>query len=352
MRTKLSLSYSCAFWLIVICKIAVTVTVNMYIRNLDEVNDNLGSYRAQITFREEWNDPRLSYSGKAYNEFIPITDSSLIWTPDLFFSNALEGSVHKTLASNQMIRVYPNGNVLFSSRLTLKLKCPLVAPSFPFDRNNCSIKIASYAYTTDDLVLVWKSENPVQVGSKLDVPGFRLSPFETTTGTSKTNTGAYGYLEASFRMCRDPNYYYIMVYIPCCMLVIVSYLAFWVKDKYTKYLIALAALFVSAVMISFVNISSMPRTSYTKAIDVWTGISLTFTFATLVILVVFDNLIHDKTEGETGECLINGKAGEPTSSGTRRQCNTSNAEKMARLFYPIAFAVFLIFYFLICLLIR
>jgi len=48
---------------------ALNVLVNIYVRNIDEVSEKDGSFRAQITFRQEWNDPRLIYSGKAPNEY-------------------------------------------------------------------------------------------------------------------------------------------------------------------------------------------------------------------------------------------------------------------------------------------
>jgi hypothetical protein len=321
----------------------------MYVRNLDEFNDEKGTFRAQITFRQQWNDPRLSYSGKPQTEYIPITDSSLIWTPDLFFTNALEGSVHKVLSNNQLMRLYPNGDVLFSSRITLKLRCDRSFSMFPFDKSTCGIKVASYAYTNDEVLVHWKTENPVQVSDKLAVPGLSISNWTTSNSSSTTNTGTYGYIEVHFDVCRQANHWYIIVYIPCSMLVIISYLAFWIKDKNTRYIVALAVLLIGAVVISNVNLASLPKTSYTKALDVWTGMSLTFMMATLVILVIIENQGNENVESD--ECLIEGKAA--TSSTNRRQCQgTTRAEKLARTFYPVVFGVWVVVYFSVYCLLR
>ena len=45
-----------------------------------------------------------------------MTDASKVWMPDTFFRNEKIGRFHKILAPNLYIRVYPNGDVLYSIR--------------------------------------------------------------------------------------------------------------------------------------------------------------------------------------------------------------------------------------------
>lgn len=331
---------------------AVKVMVNLFLRHVDEISETDGSFRAQITLRQEWNDPRLSFSGKAANEYLSLLDSSLIWTPDIFFPNAIEGFKHKILANNEFIRIYPNGHCLYSSRITLKLKCNLVSPVFPFEAKTCNIRLSSYGYTDNDVLLQWKPETPVQVSSKLDTQGFTLSDLVTSNDTSRTSSGNYGNLDLSFNLNRDLGYYWVMIYIPMKMLVIVSYMAFWVRDRSSKYMIAVAALLVGAMSCAQIN-TNLPKTSYTKAIDVWTGSCLTFMMTTLVLLVIIENICNSKTDEEPGESLIKGKDGEeagPSSpSPSRRRQNRpsiSMLERLAQTFYPIVFAIFCVLYFL------
>ena len=136
------------------------------------------------------------------------------------------------------------------------------------------------------------------------------------------------------------------------MLVIISYLTFWMKDRNTKYLISIAVLLVGAMTIYHVN-TSFPKTNYTKAIDNWTGMTMTFLFATYVLHVVLENV----SKKDKDECLIEGKeggSGEGAEAGgtaaenrRRRQCSgSSRMEAMVLVWYPAVFASFVILYFL------
>lgn len=44
-------------------------------------------------------------------------------------------------------------------------------------------------YTTEDLMFVWKQEDPVQITTNLHLPRFTLEKYLTDYCTSKTNTG-------------------------------------------------------------------------------------------------------------------------------------------------------------------
>lgn len=46
-------------------------------------------------------------------------------------------------------------------------------------------------YTTEDLMFVWKKEDPVQITTNLHLPRFTLEKYLTDYCTSKTNTGMY-----------------------------------------------------------------------------------------------------------------------------------------------------------------
>ena len=45
-----------------------------------------------------------------------MTDSTKVWMPDTFFRNEKIGRFHDILQPNLYVRVYPNGNVLYSIR--------------------------------------------------------------------------------------------------------------------------------------------------------------------------------------------------------------------------------------------
>ena len=182
-----------------------------------------------------------------------------------------------------MLRIFNDGAVLLSQRVTARLQCPMNLSKFPFDTQKCNIHIASYAYKKDELELIWHEDNPSQVYKNIDPIDFTLKNVTLENGQSKSSTGTYAYIIGGLVLKRLSNNYFILVYIPSTMIVIVSWLSFWisVREQLLKLLIAMLSLITLALAVLFVN-QDLPHPNYTKAIDTWTGTCLTFVFAALI----------------------------------------------------------------------
>ena len=77
----------------------------------------LQEYSVQITFRQQWNDNRLAFNDlKGRIKYLTMTDSKKVWMPDTFFRNEKNGQFHNIIQPNLYIRVFPNGDVLYSIR--------------------------------------------------------------------------------------------------------------------------------------------------------------------------------------------------------------------------------------------
>ncbi|XP_071562576.1 glycine receptor alpha 1 isoform X9 [Temnothorax nylanderi] len=260
------------------------VKVNIFLRSISKIDDYNMEYSVQLTFREQWLDERLRFNDFGGRlKYLTLTEASRVWMPDLFFSNEKEGHFHNIIMPNVYIRIFPNGSVLYSIRISLTLSCPMNLKLYPLDRQICSLRMASYGWTTDDLVFLWKEGDPVQVVKNLHLPRFTLEKFLTDYCNSKTNTGEYSCLKVDLLFKREFSYYLIQIYIPCCMLVIVSWVSFWLDQSAVPARVSLGVttLLTMATQTSGIN-ASLPPVSYTKAIDVWTGVCLTFVFGALL----------------------------------------------------------------------
>ncbi|XP_045612840.1 glutamate-gated chloride channel isoform X3 [Procambarus clarkii] len=260
------------------------VHINIMIRNVQTISDVKMEYSIQITFREQWIDQRLTFDNIGGRiQYLTLTETDMVWMPDLFFRNEKEGHFHKIILPNLYIRIYPDGGVLYSIRISLTLSCPMNLKLFPLDRQQCQLLMASYGWTTEDLVFLWKDVDPVQVTKNLHLPRFTLEKFITDYCNSKTNTGEYSCLVVALIFKREFSYYLIQYYIPCCMLVIVSWVSFWLDQHSAPARVALGVttLLTMSTQRSSIN-QSLPPVSYTKAIDVWTGVCLTFVFGALL----------------------------------------------------------------------
>lgn len=265
---------------------STVVTVNIYVRKILNICSKNQEFETQLTIRSMWNDMRLDFHSESALIYITIADESLIWTPDLFFSNDVETKAHNIPKANNLIRIFSNGNVLFSRRVSVKLSCSMNFRTFPFDRQSCPLMIASYAYKQDELNIKWQDTDAIQVNHQW-LPNFVFKNYSTEQGSRKTSTGSYSYIQLNFIFKRLTHHYLVTIYIPSTMIVILSWLSFFIlpKDHVLKCIISLFSLITLTIFVALVN-DDLPLTNYTRAIDLYTGICLTFVFCALIESIV------------------------------------------------------------------
>merc|ERR1712155_275376 len=77
------------------------VTVNLFVRSFEKIDDVKMEFSVQITFRQLWNDNRLAFDdldGKI--KYLTMTDSTKVWMPDSFFRNEKNGKFHNIIQPN------------------------------------------------------------------------------------------------------------------------------------------------------------------------------------------------------------------------------------------------------------
>ncbi len=75
--------------------------------------------------------------------YLTMTDATKVWMPDTFFRNEKIGRFHEILQSNLYVRVYPEGRVLYSIRVSLTCACSMYLALFPLDKQTCFLDVAS-----------------------------------------------------------------------------------------------------------------------------------------------------------------------------------------------------------------
>ena len=78
--------------------------------------------------------------------YLTMTDATKVWMPDTFFRNEKIGRFHSILQSNLYVRVFPNGDVLYSIRVSLTCACSMHLALFPLDKQTCNLDVASCEY--------------------------------------------------------------------------------------------------------------------------------------------------------------------------------------------------------------
>ncbi|XP_061753036.1 glycine receptor, alpha 4b isoform X2 [Nerophis ophidion] len=263
----------------------VNVTCNIFINSFGSITETTMDYRLNVFLRQQWNDPRLA--NKEYPDDSLDLDPSMldsIWKPDLFFANEKGANFHEVTTDNKLLRIFQNGNVLYSIRLTLTLSCPMDLKNFPMDSQTCIMQLESFGYTMNDLIFEWLDVGAVQVADDLVLPQFVLKE-EKGLGycTKHYNTGKFTCIEVKFYLERQMGYYLIQMYIPSLLTVILSWVSFWINMDAAPARVGLGITTVLTMTTqSSGSRASLPKVSYVKAIDIWMAVCLLFVFAALL----------------------------------------------------------------------
>ncbi|XP_004696507.2 glycine receptor subunit alpha-3 [Echinops telfairi] len=237
----------------------VNVTCNIFINSFGSIAETTMDYRVNIFLRQKWNDPRLAYS-EYPDDSLDLDPSMLdsIWKPDLFFANEKGANFHEVTTDNKLLRIFKNGNVLYSIRLTLTLSCPMVLKNFPMDVQTCIMQLESFGYTMNDLIFEWQDEEPVQVAEGLTLPQFLLKE------------------EKDLRHCTKHYNTVKVCYIPYFDLAYGSRDSIRFDFVYSYINSDVLFLLLSGVSSGFWLVS------YVKAIDIWMAVCLLFVFSALL----------------------------------------------------------------------
>lgn len=67
-------------------------------------------------FQQYWRDKRLAYIGIPLNLTLDNRVADQLWVPDTYFLNDKKSFVHGVTVKNRMIRLHPDGTVLYGLR--------------------------------------------------------------------------------------------------------------------------------------------------------------------------------------------------------------------------------------------
>jgi len=319
----------------------VIVYANMMVREIGSISDVEMEMDMTITLRMQWQDDRLRYHGASGKDYLTISDPTKIWIPDVFFKNDRRSNFHNVMTPNNYLRIFPDGAVLYSTRISLSLACPADLKMFPFGEHSCNLKLASYGYTTDNIVFLWKDEGPVQVTPNLHLAGLSMDKFITDYCNSRTNTGSYSCLRLDFSFIRESSNYISRFFIPSINLVVMSWLAFWldpVTAATPRLLLALSSQLGMMFLAGYVDQLHAP-VSYTTAMDVWMGVCVTFVFAALLEVVLVASVGGRKSQDSPDSLKEAPRAGL-----LRLLAGGNRVDALCRALYPLAFIVFNIAY--------
>ncbi|KXJ20118.1 gamma-aminobutyric acid receptor subunit rho-1 [Exaiptasia diaphana] len=280
---------------------SVMVQVEFKVVSFGEIKEAEMTYSMDIFFRQWWYDSRFAHNmSKAFTMAADATQ--IIWTPDTYFWNVKSAKYHKVTRENMRVMINPDGKIYFSTRITISAQCDMNLRLYPMDIQYCPLIIESYAHTRSDVDYKWKGgkDQGIEIVSK-EMAQFEFMGANTTTKEQANSKGSFASLRAEFVFKRRVSFFITATYMPAMILVILSWCTFWIHRNAVpaRVTLSITTILSTILLTSTVN-ASMPKVSYSKALDYYLMTSLGFIFMTLLEYVIVLN-IHPNLRKEHRE---------------------------------------------------
>ncbi|XP_040274845.1 gamma-aminobutyric acid receptor subunit beta-1 isoform X1 [Bufo bufo] len=262
----------------------VDVGMRIAVASIDMVSEVNMDYTLTMYFQQSWRDKRLSYSGIPLNLTLDNRVADQLWVPDTYFLNDKRSFVHGVTVKNRMIRLHPDGTVLYGLRITTTAACMMDLRRYPLDEQNCTLEIESYGYTTDDIEFYWNGGDKAITGvEKIELPQFSIVDYKMVSKKVVFSTGSYPRLSLSFRLKRNIGYFILQTYMPSTLITILSWVSFWINYDASAARVALGITTVLTMTTISTHLrETLPKIPYVKAIDIYLMGCFVFVFLALL----------------------------------------------------------------------
>lgn len=139
------------------------VSFSIYLGSIFSIDEPTQSVSIEAIIRCLWKDDRVSLpfhniTKKGYKLFSrrPV---GKIWFPDLYIDKAKSMSVPTYKVPPEYLRIYPDGTLFFSTKVTFELACYMDFSNYPVDTQECDVMIESWGTEMDEVIYSWKRED-------------------------------------------------------------------------------------------------------------------------------------------------------------------------------------------------
>ncbi|XP_026737663.1 glutamate-gated chloride channel isoform X18 [Trichoplusia ni] len=266
----------------------LTVNVSVLLLSLASPDESSLKYEVEFLLQQQWYDPRLRYSNQSHYDFLnAIHHHEDIWLPDTYF--IMHGDFKDPIIPMHFaLRIYRNGTINYLMRRHLILSCQGRLNIFPFDDPLCSFALESISYEQSAITYVWKNdEDTLRKSPSLTTLNAYLIQNQTIPCPIKASwRGNYSCLKVDLIFTRDRSFYFTTVFIPGIILVTSSFITFWLEWNAVPARVMIGV----TTMLNFFTTSNgfrstLPVVSNLTAMNVWDGVCMCFIYASLLEFV-------------------------------------------------------------------
>jgi hypothetical protein len=259
----------------------VKVYVTIFIIDVDEINSASQNFDANVYIQYRWRDQRLAHKGS--KSIVRPLDE--IWNPEIQVVNQQK----LWLTFPDIVKIAPDGEVLYRQRAWGSFSQPLKLHDFPFDQQVFSIQLAAVDYTQSEVELLLDTKEESGIAQELSVADWKVLRWTAEPRAYKPTPTieAISGFAFSFEARREIGYFIIKVIIPLILIVAMSWVVFWIDpmESGTQISVAITTM-LTLIAYRFAIDTDLPRISYLTRLDYFILISTILVYASLIEVVV------------------------------------------------------------------
>lgn len=242
---------------------ATQVAIAILVLDVDRVDDMSQSFGADMAVVLRWRDARLAQDDPDSR----TASLGEIWHPDIQLLNQRE----VTAAWEQVAEIDPDGTVTYRQRYTGAFSARMNLTRFPFDEQKLPIQLISPRYSPDEIVL---NNAPFAdrtgIGGDVQLNEWKVTKWQLvdTPYSAHVSMAPRAAMAFVLHVKRYPTAYIFKLAAPLTLIVVMSWLVFWLGLDRIDAQIGLGATAVLTLITSRISFDAiLPRVSYLTRID-------------------------------------------------------------------------------------
>lgn len=260
------------------------VEVKIYLIDIEGIDSIAQSFVANLTLVLLWHDPSLAHNGRDSIE----KDLEDISHPRLQILN--QQRLAKTFPESVEIR--PDGVVIYRQRLWGSFSQPLELRDFPFDKQRLEIQLGNINFGTQKFNL--KISPNSGISENLSIPDWEILQWDFIAEELKfgNESARLPGMVFSVEAKRDANYFKYKVILPLILIVMMSWLVFWIDASLAASQISVAVTaMLTMIAYRFALAGMLPRLPFLTTLDVFVMASTIMVFLAMVEVIYTTYLI-------------------------------------------------------------
>ena len=257
------------------------VKVSVYIIDMDEVDTAAQSFNANIYLRLSWRDPRLAHGGS--DEIVRGLHE--VWNPRIQILN--QQKIWPTFP--EIVEISPQGQVVYRQRFWGGFSQPLELVDFPFDKQAFQFIFVSVGYSPQEVELIPDIDARTGLSEKFSLADWSIldwqaGTFEIVPNVKREKVAGY---HLTIEGQREYGYFIAKIIIPLCLIVMMSWVVFWIdpNESGTQISVAITAM-LTLIAYRFAVGTYLPKVSYLTRLDYFILGATFLVFASLIEVVV------------------------------------------------------------------